>query len=389
MIPYRHYIDLMIFWTAVAGAAIIVILLVLRPLLRGASEAQGEHTPEVDIYKDQLAEVEQDIARGVISEADAEAAKTEIARRLLAAAEAQDAADTKIASAGTVGAAVIGVSALAISLAAYSYTGSPHLPDQPKSERVAQAQANPDLSNLVTQVEEQLQKTPNDARGWAVLGPAYMRLRRFGDAADAFRKAAALSPKDADLQTSLGEALTMSEAGLVSADAHAAFNAALSINPNHAKARFYLGIAAFQDGRKKEAITRWKELLADAPANAPWRKTVLSHIERAGGDAGQTAESIEARPPALDKETMASAEQMSEADQQEMIKGMVNRLAERLQENGKDLEGWLRLMRARSVLGQKDQAAKALADARANFKDDTASLERLKTFAAQLGLETN
>ena len=141
----------MIFWTAVAGAAIIVILLVLRPLLRGASEAHGEHTPEVDIYKDQLGEVERDIARGVISEADAEAAKTEIARRLLAAAEAQDAADTKIASAGTVGAAVIGVSALAISLAAYSYTGSPHLPDQPKSERAAQAQADPDLNNLVFQ----------------------------------------------------------------------------------------------------------------------------------------------------------------------------------------------------------------------------------------------
>ncbi len=379
----------MIFWTAVAGAAIIVILLVLRPLLRGATEQEGEHTPEVDIYKDQLAEVEQDIVRGVISERDAEAAKTEIARRLLAAAEDQESGSSKTEASGMAGAAVIGVGAIALSLAAYAYMGSPNLPDQPKSARAAQAEANPDLSNLVGQVEEQLQKSPNDLRGWSVLGPAYMRLRRFSDAADAFRKAVALSPKDADLQTSLGEALTMAEAGLVSADAHAAFDAALGINPNQAKARFYLGIAAYQDGRKKEAITRWKELLADAPANAPWRKTVASHIQRAEGTAAQTAESTEARPPALDKETLANAEQMSEADQQEMIKGMVNRLAERLAENGKDLEGWLRLMRARSVLGQKDQAAKALADARANFKNDAASLERLKTFAAQLGLETN
>ena len=91
----------------------------------------------------------------------------------------------------------------------------------------------------------------------------------------------------------------------------------------------------------------------------------------------------------MDKETIASAEQMSEGDQQEMIKGMVNRLATRLAEDGNDLEGWLRLMRARTVLGQKDQAAKALADARANFKNDTASLDRLKTFATELGLETN
>ena len=283
----------MIFWTTVAGAAIIVILLVLRPLFRGASEAQREHTPEIDIYKDQLGEVERDIARGVISEGDAEAAKTEIARRLLAAAEAQEAAEAKNASSGTLGAVAIGVCALGISLAAYSYTGSPHMPDQPKAKRAAQAQANPDLSNLVEQVEKQLEKTPNDLRGWSVLGPAYMRLRRFADAAAAFRKAASLSPKDAELQTSLGEALTMSEAGLVSAEAHAAFDAALSINPNHAKARFYLGIAAYQDGRKKEAITRWKELVADAPANAPWRKTVLSHIQRAEGTEGQKAESTE------------------------------------------------------------------------------------------------
>ena len=175
----------------------------------------------------------------------------------------------------------------------------------------------------------------------------------------------------------------------MSADAHAAFEAALGINPNQAKARFYLGIAAYQDGRKKEAVTRWKELVADAPANAPWRQTVLSHIRRAEGSEAKQAEKTEARPPALDKETMANAEQMPEADQQEMIKGMVNRLAERLAENGNDLEGWLRLLRARSILGQKDQAVKALADARANFKEDTASLDRLNTFAKQLGLETN
>lgn len=379
----------MIFWTVVAGAAILVILLVLRPLLRGAPAAQGEHTPEVDIYKDQLAEVEQDIVRGIISERDAEAAKTEIARRLLAAAESEKSTQPKSSSPGAVGAGIIGLGALAISLAAYSYTGSPHLPDQPRAERAAQTEANPDLANLVGQVEKQLEKRPNDLRGWSVLGPAYMRLRRFGDAAHAFRRAVALSPKDADLQTSLGEALTMSEAGLVSADAHAAFDAALGINPNHAKARFYLAIAAYQDGRKQEAITRWKELLADAPANAPWRRTVLSHIQRAEAAETKTAEDTNARPPALDKETMANAEQLSESEQQEMIKGMVNRLADRLAENGNDLEGWLRLMRARTVLGQKEQAAKALADARSNFKDDSASLDRLNAFAAQLGLETN
>ncbi|MEM8689374.1 MAG: c-type cytochrome biogenesis protein CcmI, partial [Pseudomonadota bacterium] len=151
-----------------------------------------------------------------------------------------------------------------------------------------------------------------------------------------------------------------------------------------------------QDGRKKEAITRWKELLADAPPNAPWRQTVASHIQRAEAAEGvqpaegvKTAEANQARPPALDKETISNAEQMSEADQQEMIKGMVNRLADRLSENGNDLGGWLRLMRARMVMGQKDLAQKALSDARGNFEGDAASLERLNKFASELGLETN
>ncbi len=379
-----------------------MIFLVLRPLLRGGAEAPGEHTPEVDIYKDQLAEVEQDIARGVISEAEAQAAKTEIARRLLAAADAQDKAEAQSGSTAHIGAAVIGLGALALTLGSYAFVGSPSLPGQPLAQRAAQNDPNPDLSKLVLQVEQQLEKTPNDVRGWSVLGPALMRLRRFHDAANAFGKAVALAPSNADLQTSYGEALTLSEAGLVTADAHKAFTAALSINPKQAKARFYLAVAAYQDGRKTEAISLWKELLADAPPNAPWRATVASHIRRAeaaegvkpaeGGQTSQgvkTAEANEVRPPALDKETISNAEQMSEADRQEMIKGMVNRLADRLAENGNDLGGWLRLMRARMVLGQKDLATKALIDARANFKGDTVSLERLNTFATELGLETN
>ncbi|MEM8688348.1 MAG: c-type cytochrome biogenesis protein CcmI [Pseudomonadota bacterium] len=389
----------MIFWSVVAGATIIVILLVLRPLLRGGADAPGEHTPEVDIYKDQLAEVEQDIARGVLSDAEAEAAKTEIARRLLAAADAQAKMEVESGSKAQMGAAIIATGALGLTIGAYAYVGSPGLPGQPLAQRAAQSNANPDLSKLVLQVEQQLEKTPNDVRGWSVLGPALMRLRRFHDAAGAFGKAVALAPSNADLQTSYGEALTMSEAGLVTADAHKAFTAALSINPKQAKARFYLAIAAYQDGRKQEAITRWKELLADAPPNAPWRQTVASHIQRAQAAEGvkpekpdegvKTAEANETRPPALDKDTISNAEQMSEADQQEMIKGMVNRLADRLAQKGDDLGGWLRLMRARMVLGQKDLAQRALSDARGNFEGDAASLERLNAFAGELGLETN
>ena len=173
----------------------------------------------------------------------------------------------------------------------------------------------------------------------------------------------------------------MADSGLVGAEAHAAFEKAVKLDPNQAKARFYLGIAKYQDGDHDGAVERWKQLLADAPANAPWRPTVMAYIAQVEGK--------EVRPPALDKETMESAQSMTEAEREKMIRGMVDRLAARLTEDGKDLNGWLRLIRARTVLGERDQAREELAMARSKFADDSNSLTMLNEFAAQLGLETN
>ena len=181
----------------------------------------------------------------------------------------------------------------------------------------------------------------------------------------------------------------MSEAGLVSADAQSAFQKALEIDPKQAKARFYLGIAKYQDGDKEEALRRWNELLASAPADAPWRSTVQAYVKRVGGaEAEVAAEQPGARAPALDKDTIAGANEMSAEDRQQMIRGMVDRLASRLSEDGKDLNGWLRLIRARTVLGENDKAKQALSDARETFKDDSNAIGLLSEFAVKLGLET-
>ncbi len=371
----------MILWFAISFLAIAAILIVLRPLFRGERASKAEHAPELEIYKDQLNELEADVSRGVVSADDAEAARTEISRRLLEAADKSKTAGAAMGNVHVLVPAAVGAVALILSIGGYFAIGSPNLPAVPKSERVVKLQDDPNILSLIAQVEKQLEKRPKDVRGWSVLAPAYMRLRRYQDAANAFGKAIELSQPDANLQTSYGEALTMAEAGLVSAEAHKAFEKALEIDSKEPKARFYLGIAKLQDGDKEEAVRRWKTLLSDAPGNAPWSPTVMAYIARVEG--------TDARPPALDKETVESAQNMSEVDRQEMIRGMVDRLASKLSENGKDLNGWLRLIRARTVLGEKDKAAQALSDARAKFSGDTNALGLLNDFAPKLGLETN
>ncbi|MGI9482362.1 MAG: c-type cytochrome biogenesis protein CcmI [Hyphomicrobiales bacterium] len=367
-------------WIAFAVLTALALAAVLKPLLRAASASRpDEDSPELAIYRDQLSEVERDVERGVVGSDEAEAARTEISRRLLAADEAAQKAKTSATNPQPVAGMVI-AGVVAVSLAGYLTWGSPDLPGQPRKERIQNAAANQNFQALIVQVEQQLEKNPEDARGWQVLAPAYMRVRRYADAADAFAKAVDLTPSPgADLLTAWGEASVLARSGLVTAEANSAFLRALSVDPKYPKARYFAGIAAAQDGRNEEAIKIWTELLADAPADAPWRQTVVGQINKLQG--------VDTEAPGPDREDIEAAQQMSAEDRAQMIQSMVTRLSERLQEDGKDLNGWMRLVRARMVLKQKQEAIKALSDARANFAGDEASLAQLDSLASQMGLE--
>ena len=379
----------MILWFAIIFVAVLTAGVVLYPLLRRLPPAESSEAAEMAIYKDQLNELKSDVERGVITAEEAASAETEISRRLLEAAERLEESKADLRQLPKIAVGGIAAAALGLTIGLYAFAGSPDLPGLPLAQRAAPSQGDPALAKLILQVEEQLEKRPEDLRGWSVLAPAYMRMKRFQDAANAFQKAIRLSPPNAGLHTAFGEALTMSEAGLVSADAQSAFQKALEIDPKQAKARFYLGIAKYQDGDKEEALRRWNELLASAPADAPWRSTVQAYVKRVGGaEAEAAAEQPGARAPALDKDTIAGANEMSAEDRQQMIRGMVDRLASRLSEDGKDLNGWLRLIRARTVLGENDKAKQALSDARETFKDDSNAIGLLSEFAVKLGLET-
>lgn len=365
----------MLIWVIFAVLTAAALAALALPLARRRGERAD---PTLAVYRDQLAELERDKARGVLSPADAEAARNEVARRLLKAEAAAEETPKADAAGGRplflAAAALVPVVAVSI----YLGLGRPDLPGMPRSQRLAHAVENNDFPAMIAQVEAHLAKTPNDAEGWAVLAPAYRRLGRYAEAADAYARAAALSPPSGKLQSELGEALVLANEGLVVAEARKAFETALKLDASDMKARFYRALADKQEGKREAALKGFQEMLAAGPKDAPWRSAVEKQVASLNAPVA----------PALSEEQLAAGEGMSAEARQTMIRGMVDGLAARLKQNGKDLDGWLRLARARVVLGEKPAAAAALAEAEAQFKGDAASLARIADARKSLGLET-
>ncbi len=170
-------------------------------------------------------------------------------------------------------------------MAFYLPLGSPRLGDFPLAERGRSPGANQSLDTLVAQVEAHLEKNPTDGRGWNVLAPVLMRLGRYDDAVRAFRNSITYNGDSADRRADLGEALTGAAGGVVTAEAKAEFEHAVALDADEVKARYFLGLAAEQDGRRDEAASIWRAMLEKAPPDAPWRPLVQAALVRVGGSA--------------------------------------------------------------------------------------------------------
>ncbi|MEA2881687.1 MAG: cytochrome c-type biosis protein CcmH [Bradyrhizobium sp.] len=367
----------MTLWFVFAMMTAAAVFAVLWPLGR-APRALREGN-ESTVYKDQLAEIERDVAAGLIGTSEAEAARVEIGRRLLAAddAEREVPASSNMRLRRTVAvAALAGVPLVA--LAVYVPLGSPYLPDFPHSQRAQAPAASQPLDNLVAQVEAHLEKNPADGRGWSVLAPVLAKLGRFEDAIRAWRNAITYAGDSASRRADLGEAIAMGAGGVVTSEARAEFERAVVLDAADAKASYYLGVAAEQDGRASDAASIWRAMLAKAPQDAPWRPVVVAALARVGG--GPAA-------PVLSDDTIAAAQDMTETDRGAMIRGMVDRLASRLKQNGDDVEGWLRLVRAYMVMGERDKAKTAGADARQAVANDPDRLRTLNEGLKNLGVD--
>jgi len=357
------------------------ILAVLWPLSRRSPARSGS---DVEVYRDQLEEIARDRAAGLIGEAEAEAARIEVSRRLLAAADHADRAGRSAGAGRTAwprqAAALTALLVLpALAAGLYLALGSPELPDHPLAARREAPPEQRSIAELVGRVEQHLQQNPEDGRGWEVLSPVYMRLGRFDDAVRARRNVLRLLGPSADREADLGEALTAAANGIVTAEAKQAFERALAHNADDFRARYFLGLAAEQDGRPQEAAEIWRKLLASAPADAAWVDFVREALARVAPAA--------AAPPAPTAQDIEAARTLSPGERAAMVQGMVDRLAARLKEDGSDVEGWLRLVRAYMVLGERERARAAAADARRALAREPDKLKRVDEFLKGLGLE--
>jgi len=372
----------MFLWSVFALMTAVAILSVLWPLSRTSRRQAGS---DIAVYRDQLDEVDRDRKAGLIGEVEAQAAQVEVSRRLIAAADRSESDNSPSAGSSLWrrrAAAVAAVVALPLIAAAlYLANGSPQLPGQPLQARLRAAHQDTSIAALISQAEAHLERNPNDARGYEVLAPVYLRLGRFADAVNARRKLIALSGDSAERQSDLGEALVAAANGIVTADAKSAFERALALEPGELKAKFYTGIAAEQDGDRAKAAAIWSAMIDAAPAGAPWLPMVRDALARVGVSPPKAATT------GPSGEDMAAASTMSEKDRDEMIRGMVARLATRLKENGSDVEGWQRLLRAYVVLGERDKAYEAAADAKRALASDPDKLRRIEEMVKSLGLE--
>lgn len=370
----------MTLWFLFALMTAAAVLAVLWPL--GRSRAPAPSGSDVAVYRDQLEEIERDQAAGLIPEDEAQAARVEVSRRLLSAADAVEAETRASPSAALWRRRVVAVVALvALPVGAgglYLALGSPGLPGQPLAKRVTNPHADQSIDNLIAQVEDRLAQNPQDGRGWELLAPIYMRLGRFDDAVQARRNALSLNGENAARQADLGEALTAAANGVVTAEAKGAFARAVELNPQAVKARFFLGLAAEQDGQREQAASIWRAMIAQAPAEAPWVELVRSALARVDPTAA---------PPGPSPADVAAAGALGDGQRQEMIRAMVERLAQRLKQDGSDGDGWLRLVRAYMVLGEPDRARAAVADARRALGNDPVNLRRVDDLVKELGLE--
>lgn len=379
----------MLFWVAATALTVCAVLAILLPVLRTSDAMTDGATFDLEVYKDQLTELERDAARGLIDVSAADEARTEIGRRILNLESGADVGSNPGSRQSTRWVALAAILLVPIAGAGiYGALGSPDFSDQPLQQRLASSQRDPanlaeaPVIELITKAEEQLAKNPDDGRGWAVLAPIYMRIGRFDDSANAFRKAIEILGSSLAFEAGHGEALVGSAGGIVTAGAQAAFERALALNPADVRSRYYMATAHVQDGRLERAVAAWQELLNDTEGPAAWRQSAEAALLETRRRLAVQSSAEPASGP--DKETVEAASQMSSDDRNEMIASMVARLDERLRENADDLPGWKQLVRSYLVLGKTEEASKALQRGAAALGNANSEL---LSFGQSLGLE--
>lgn len=404
-------------WIVLALLTVIVVVWLLRPLLSrevDTSESRGAY--DMVVYRDQLAEIEHQIESGMLALDQADAARAEVHRRMLAAEDSELDRQAHPMATDSRRMQLMGVAAIALivpvgAAAIYGILGSPKLPGEPYTWRASHDPnfaAGASADALAAQVEAH----PSVA-GYRELAARYFEARNFEQAAQADRHAIDLGADDADIWSGYGESEAMSANGMIVPEAMRAFANALSRSPHDQRARFYVALAEAQIGNLRYAVAILRDLLQSAAPDAPWADMVRSHIASIAKQGGFTPESVTPIPPDVAKlqaavvgmsSAMASAggastpstapadKSLSGNDPQSiMIRAMVGRLAARMAQSPDDADGWRRLAHAYVVLGENEKARAAIDHAMKLRPEDPAVLAALaetQQAAAKPGDET-
>ena len=394
---------------ALIGLTCLALAILLVPLLLRRHAAASRESYNLAVYRDQLAEIDRDAARGLLNAEQAEAAHAEIGRRILALRPGvvrlpmpppqpspayggrglQGIAGGETARDGGAGRGLVvaAVCVLAVPFAAwllYARLGAPGLPDQPFAARATAAKATAgiehiDLGEAVAKIAAHLKAHPEDLRGWLLLGRTELSLGRYAEAVNAYRHAADLSGHRADIMGDWGEAQVLAADGKVTPAAREAFEAALADKESAPRSRYYLALAKSQQGDTQGALQGWVDLAADGPADAEWLPLVQQRIAEAAAKLGVDPASLKTSSGMPSQAAVAATAQAtanaSQEERRAMILAMVGNLAARLEKQPDDIEGWARLGRSYMVLNEPQKARDAYAHAVKLKPDDTALKE--------------
>ncbi len=382
----------MILGIVLAVMTLAALTAVLLPLIARRGPAVQRLDYDLQIYRDQLRELEADVERGVVPAEQAATARTEIERHMLTAAKTAEedggpaARRPKIRPLSRLPVAIaVGLALPAGAVALYLGLGTPGLPGQPFAERPLASSmmaggGDESLNELIVNLARELQAQPDNLDGWLLLARSYMVTGRYAESVGAFRRAQTIAGPDATIASELGEALVLAAGGTVTPEAFELFDAVLAVMPGDPAARFYAGMFEAQRGEPGAALDIWLALAADTPADAPWFGQLRAAIEEAATGAGVALAEIPAAPPAgapgpgPSAEDVAAAAEMTADEQAAMIEIMVGRLAERLAETPDDREGWLRLAQSYEVLERYAESVEAYRRALALAPDDGETL---------------
>jgi cytochrome c-type biogenesis protein CcmH len=406
----------MALWVLFAVMAAVVVYALLRPVLRSEFDARNDTEADLAVYRDQLAQIDDDARRGVVDAVDVESAKLEVSRRILKTAQSSTQSintDPELGSGGTdvrrVLLGAIGAVPL-LTIALYVYTGSPGLGSKPFAGGGKPVTETAEITELVQRVEARLRQFPEDGKGWDVLAPVYFKAERFDDAARAYGTAARILGETSARLAGFAESTVLANGGRVVPEARAAYQKILVAEPDRFEPRFWLALGREQDGDKAAALAEYEALIKLEGVSPEGRAVIAQRITLLGGtppvppgrtlgppNAAANAASSGAATSAPtnaagtfkgpSQADVKAASEMSEDDRVRMITGMVEGLAARLKAKGDDAPGWQRLIQSYVMLGRPELARAAIVDARKNLVAQPSALAEITALAQSLRLE--